>query len=293
MNAVVFVFMQEERLMKKRFCINVMLGAVTAILIMGCGVSEEKLSQAESAKSDLIEAKQKAEQTYLDMVDSSNRDTLDELAGREAEYEDMDISKLNDKKIDELLPQLQELTEQYNQTQSKMDKTLEKETEERKERQKHSSVDVFFVNKTGMNLKSIILRDITQNINSDNYIGDGVTLNAGYTLMGAQLDLYEDSSEWEFVIKDENGTEYNLPSDNLKDIGQDGASIVLKYDSKEGTGSASTGSYVAIKEPEETAESPEGAYAEGEQEAAQDASKEENKDASDSASKEGSGEGGN
>lgn len=239
--------------MSKRIIKNLIVGTVCIVLLCGCGASKEKLSEAEAAMSALLEAKQKAEETYLDMVDSSKADTLDELSAKEAEISEIDITKLNDKKIDELLPQLQELTEQYNTIGTELNKTLDKENEERKERLKHTSVDVFFVNKSGMNLKSIILHDISADIKSDNFIGDEVTLNAGYTLMGAQLDLYEDSSSWEFLITDENGTEYTLPSANLKEISDDGASIVLKYDSKGGTGSAEIGAYVALKEPEEEA----------------------------------------
>ncbi|MCR5404845.1 MAG: hypothetical protein K6E91_13645 [Butyrivibrio sp.] len=237
--------------MIKRKVFYALVGAFFLVLLSGCGASKEKLEEAQSAKSAMIEAKQKAEETYLDMVDSSSRGVLDDLAQHEAELEEVDVSKLNDKKIDELLPKLQEMTENYNTIGTELNQTLDKENEERKERLKHTSVDVFFVNKTGMDLKSIILHDTSADINSDNYIGDGVTLNSGYTLMGAQLDLYEDSKAWEFIVTDTNGTEYTLPSANLRDISEDGASIVLKYDSSSSSGSAEIGAYTAPAEQQE------------------------------------------
>lgn len=249
--------------MKKRKFTLPILAAVLILILVGCGVSQEKLSEAESLKQKMIEAKDRAEETYLDLVDSSQRKTLDELAGKEAELEEIDLSKQNDKRIDELLPQLQELTEQYAYVESEMNKTLNKENEEKKERLKHTDVDVFFINKTGKNLSSIILHDTTEDIKSDNFIGDKVTLNAGYTLMGASLDLYEDSTSWEFLVTDESGTEYTLSCGNLKEIGEDGASIVLKLDSEGGGGSAEIGAYVALKEPEIQTENAEEGASEG------------------------------
>ncbi len=249
--------------MKKRNYTLPILAAALLLVFTGCGVSQEKLSEVESVKQKMIEAKQKAEETYLDLVDSSQRQALDDLAAKEAELEEIDLSKQNDKRIDELLPQLQELTEQYASTESEMNKTLNKENEEKKEILKHSSVDVFFINKTGKNLKSIILHDTSEDIKSDNFIGDKVILNAGYTLMGATLDIYEDSTSWEFLVTDESGTEYTLTCGNLKEIGEDGASIVLKLDSEGGGGSAEIGSYVVLTEPEISQENPEDGASEG------------------------------
>ena len=95
-----------------------------------------------------------------------------------------------------------------------------------------------FLNKTGLNLSKIVLHDMTQDSYSDNFIGDGVLLNDGYTLMGVSLDVYADSSEWELIVTDEVNTEHHLGCDDLKGYSKENTAIELNYDPETGEGSA-------------------------------------------------------
>ena len=98
--------------------------------------------------------------------------------------------------------------------------------------------------------------------------------------MGVSLDIYSDSSQWEFVITDDVDTEYTLSCENLKGEDLEGASVVLSYDSATATGEATLGGYFPQPEPEPTeagaeAEGAEGESAEGEStDAATDATSE-------------------
>ena len=83
------------------------------LLLVGCRPSDEKLAEAEEARNLLLQVKQTAEDTYLDISDTSLRSSLDELAGKEAEIEQIDFTTLSDKKIDEILPTITELTNSY------------------------------------------------------------------------------------------------------------------------------------------------------------------------------------
>ena len=261
------------------------IAAAMAVLLVACGPSDEKLAEAEEARGLLVQAKQTAEDTYLDVSDTSLRSTLDELAEKEAEIEQLDFTKMNDKKIDEVLPGITELTENYQNLGKELSSVLTSETEVKEEKAKHSSIDTYFINKTGMNLSKIQLHDIF----SDNFIGDGVNLGDGYTLMGAALDIYADSSEWEFVVTDDVGNEYTFTCESLKGKELDGASIVLTYDSKEAVGEAVLGGYFpqpeVETEPAEGTENAEGAEGTDGEGAAEEASGE--------ASAEAGAEGGN
>ena len=240
-----------------------LIAALMAVLLVACGPSDEKLAEAEGARSLLAQAKQTAEDTYLDVSDTSQRSVLDSLSEKEAEIAQLDFTKMNDKKIDEILPTITELTESYQNIGKELSGVLTDETKIKEEKAKHSGLEVYFINKTEMNLSKIVLHDISANTYSDNFIGDGVTLQSGYTLMGASLDIYSDSSEWEFVITDDAGTEYTLSCESLKGEALSGASIVLIYDSKEAVGEATLGGYFPEPEPEPDQESTEAA-AEGE-----------------------------
>lgn len=219
------------------------IALIMAVLLVACGPSDEKLSEAEEARSLLVAAKQTAEDTYLDVSDTSQRIALDELAEKEAEIEQLDFKKLNDKKIDEILPGIAELTESYQNIGKELSGVLADETRVREEKAKHTGLDIYFINKTEMNLSKIVLHDLTADTYSENYIKDGVVLQSGYTLMGVTLDIYSDSSEWEFVITDDAGTEYILSCESLKGQSIDGASIVLTYDQAEAVGEATLGGY--------------------------------------------------
>ncbi len=257
--------------MKKNKTITTILITAMAALLVACGPSDEKLAQANEARSLLVSAKEAAEQTYLDITDDSQRKTLDELAAKEAEIEALDFTKMNDKNIDEALPGIKELTDSYQNLGKELSDTLDADTKVRNEKAKHIGLDTYFINKTGMNLSSIVLHDITADTYSDNLVGDDVVLQAGYTLMGTSLDIYADSREWEFVITDDAGTEYNISCEDLKGKELTGVSIVLSYDSKEGTGEAITGGYIpepAAPAEDEAAEgASEGASGEGEADA--------------------------
>lgn len=226
------------------------ISLLMAVLLVACGPSDEKLSEAEEARNVLVQAKQTAEDTYLDVSDTSQRIALDELADKEAEIEQIDFNKLNDKKIDEILPGIAELTESYQNIGKELSNILTDETKVREEKAKHKGLDTYFINKTGMNLSKIVLHDISADTFSDNYIGDGVVLADGYTLMGVSLDVYADSSEWEFVITDDVDNEYILSCESLKGQTIDGASLVLSYDPATGTGEATLGGYFPQPEPE-------------------------------------------
>lgn len=223
---------------KKKILLPIITGALM-LALTACGPSDEKLSEAETARSLLVEAKESAEETYLDISDESLRSTLDELSEKEAWIEALEFKKMNDKKIDEVLPEIKELTDSYQNILGSLSDTLKSETEVKEEKEKHTELAVYFTNKTGLNLKEIVLHDLTADTKSDNFLGEGVTLGSGYTLMGVSLDIYKDSNEWEFIVTDEADTDHILSCDDLRTISSDDQSIVLKYDAATGTGSAS------------------------------------------------------
>lgn len=220
------------------------LPIVTVALILAltaCGVSADKISAAEEARSRLIEAKNTAEETYLDVSDESLKGQLSDLSGQVSEIEALEFGKMKEEDIDGLIPKLEELTGKYETLQGNLSSTLKTETETRAEKEKHTEVSVYFVNKTGLNLTEIKLHDLTRDAYSDNYIGEGVTLGNGYTLMGVVLDFYAGSSQWEFVVTDEADTDHILSCGDLKGEIDNGSPVILTYDSKTGTGTAGSG----------------------------------------------------
>ncbi len=238
--------------MKKKITLLTIAVMVGMLLLTGCRPSDEKLSEAETARSLMIEAKESAREKYLDITDSSMQKSLDELDEKAAEIEAIDFNKYSDKKIDEILPTIIEITTEYQNLQSGFETTLETETKEKEEAAKAIGVGSYLINKTGMNLIEVVLHDITADTYSDNLLGDGVTLEAGYVLMGVVLDINKDSSEWEFIVKNDSNTSFNLSSDSFAGVSEEGISIVLKYDAGSQNGAATIGNYSALEPMEET-----------------------------------------
>ncbi len=226
----------------KKAKIAIMLAAM-AFMLMGCKASEAKIKEAEDARAAMIAARDTAQETYLDITDSSQKAKLDELAAKAAEIESIDFSKMSEKKIDEYLPSVQEVTDSYSNIQSFLDGTLQKEKAESEEAAKNIQIDAYAINKTGMNLTELVLHDVTKDTFSDNLMGEGVVLQAGYTLMGIELEIHADSTMWEFLVKDENGTPYTLVCENLLEQAKDGVSLTLEYDKNTEMGHAVFGHY--------------------------------------------------
>ena len=221
-----------------------LLFTAMTFMLMGCKASEAKIKEAEDARAAMITARDAAQETYLDITDSSKKTMLDELATKAAEIEGVDFSQMSEKKIDEYLPSVQEVTDSYNDLQGFLDGTLQKEKAEGEEAAKNIQIDAYAINKTGMNLTELVLHDVTKDTFSDNLMGEGVVLQSGYTLMGIELEIRSDSSMWEFLIKDENGTPYTLICDNLLEQAKDGVALTLEYDKNTEMGRAVFGSFV-------------------------------------------------
>lgn len=213
-------------------------------LLVGCKPSEDKLTEAEGARDQLLAARDAAEETYLDIADTSMRSELDELGVQVAEIEAIDFTNMSDKKINEVLPTITELSEKYTTVQSKLTGTYQEETAVKEELAKNVQIDSYIINKMGADLSSIVLHDITADSYSDNLIaGDEQSLISGYTLMGVKLEVYTDSSEWEFVVTDTDGNSYNIPCEDLRNVSEKGVSLTFEYDKETDSATVSCGGY--------------------------------------------------
>lgn len=226
--------------MKKR---AIIVASLLMLMISGCKPSAEKLSEAEGYVEQLREYQSAAEEKYLDIADTSMRPELDALGVQAAAVYEEDFSKLSNKKIDEKIPEILLLLGQYEDIQKRLDGTFETETSENEELAKNQQINAYIINKSGFEISSIILRDVTTDTLSDNLIGEGETLADGYTLMGVNLEINTDSSQWEFIVKDSNGTQRVFACESLKDVSDEGVSLVFDYDEAADSGTVSFGGY--------------------------------------------------
>ena len=228
--------------MRKKIVFATILMALT---LVGCKPSEEKLAEAEEARLQLQTARQTAEETYLDIADTSLRSELYKLGVKVIEIEAIDFTKLNNKQIDEKLPEIAAIMEEYSAIQAKLDGTFQNEQAVNAEIAKNVQINAYILNKTGRDISSIVLHDVTRDTYSDDFITEGEPLADGYTLMGVTLEIYTDSSEWEFLVKDDNFTQRSFTCQNLKEVVESGVALTFDYDPETDTGSVTFGSYFA------------------------------------------------
>lgn len=223
---------------------SVLLGVLAMMLLLvGCKPSEEKLSEAENARNQLVQARAAAEETYLDIADTSLRPELDTLGVKVTEIEALDFTKMSDKKIDAVLPTIAELTDSYSTVQGKLDGTYQEEATANAEQAKKIQINSYIINQMGFDINSIVLHDITTDTYSGNLIGDGNILESGYTLMGIKLEVHTDSNAWEFIVKNTTDTSFTLPCESLKDVDPSGVSLSFEYDNDTQNGSVTFGGY--------------------------------------------------
>ncbi len=213
-----------------------------AVLLMGCKPSAEKISQAQGVRDQLVEVRSKAEETYLDIADTSLRPELDSLGVQVAEFADTDFSEVSSKKIDEEITKMTELVGQYEEVQSKLDGTYSEEASVKQEEARHLKINTYIINKMGFDLSSIKLYDMNTDTYSENYLVNGEILSNGYTLMGIVMEVNADSTDWVFVVKSTTDTEYTIPLGDLREL-TDGAALTFEYDNESSIASVSTGGY--------------------------------------------------
>lgn len=208
---------------------------IICMFLIACSASQEKIDEAAQAVETMKQARQAAEETYLDITDDSRKNEINILANEAKELESTDISKLGANKIDSFITKVSELTSSYQSMESDFSAILEQETLEREDRKKKTTYNVYVANRTGMNFSRVVFHDVKKEMSGDNLVGKDAVLPDGYTLMGSWIDIYTDSDEWVFICENEQDEElYYFRCEDLKGRNLEGKTLVLKSDPDSG-----------------------------------------------------------
>ncbi len=208
---------------------------IICMFLIACSASQEKIDEAAQAVETMKQARQAAEETYLDITDDSRKNEINILANEAKELESTDISKLGANKIDSFITKVSELTSSYQSMESDFSAILELETLEREDRKKKTTYNVYVANRTGMNFSRVVFHDVKKEMSGDNLVGKDAVLPDGYTLMGSWIDIYTDSDEWVFICENEQDEElYYFRCEDLKGRNLEGKTLVLKSDPDSG-----------------------------------------------------------
>ncbi|WP_029323760.1 hypothetical protein [Butyrivibrio sp. AE3004] len=214
--------------MKNRFHLYIMI-FLFSIFLSACGLSDENHSKLKNALNDLTTQKDYAEDLYSKLTTEDFKEELSELSEKYNEIKDQDISKLKNNQTDDMILQMETLRDAYKQTFDRMNDELKTEEKAAKEEVKHIEVLCRIENKSGSELSSIILKDVSKSTESKNFLGENKILSTGQILEGAVLPIYSDSTSRSISVTDTLGnvTEYPLDIEDINSAVGSGISIVI------------------------------------------------------------------
>ncbi|MCR4901891.1 MAG: hypothetical protein K6A23_03460 [Butyrivibrio sp.] len=223
---------------------------VAAVILTACGPSKEKLSEVEVELQELESAKELTEETFGNLIDSSYALELSTMDQAVKDLAALEYDKMKDEKIDEIIPTINELTEKYEKIENELLEIAENEKEQAELEGRYTDIQGYIINKTGLTITGIVLEDEEQGTESENVLGEDVTLSNGETFMGAIFEIYAPTDVWNLIITSSDGKEYIATISGLDE--NEKFSITMQTASDNGTFSAIAGSY-AIEESEEDA----------------------------------------
>ena len=191
--------------------------ALCGLLLTACGISEENLNKVTVARDALMEQKEQTEQLNGELTASDFSDEISELSAQYDEFTTINLERLKNKDVDELLPRIEELTASYKDLEDKITSARVSEENEAISNAKQIEVLCHIENLSGSELSSICYKDVAADSATDNYLAEGMTLKNGRILAGVTLPVNSDSSAFCLVVKDtlENTYEYAIDFGDL------------------------------------------------------------------------------
>ena len=172
------------------------------LVLSACGLSEENLTKVTEAREGLIAEKELTEKLNGDLTTDTFFEDIEGLSSQCEEFTEMNLDKLKNKEVEDVITRMGELEEAYKELSDKISKELEAESNAAKENEKHLEILCHIENLSGNELKSICLKDVTTDSTTNNYLAEETTLPNGRILAGVTLPVYSGSSEWCLVVTD-------------------------------------------------------------------------------------------
>ncbi|WP_408069705.1 hypothetical protein [Butyrivibrio sp. JL13D10] len=213
--------------MKKNIITITIISAL--LLTASCRASNENIEKATSVRDSLTQQKELAEDTNGKLTGTSYEDELSELQTQYNLYTGTDFNKLNDKEIQEIIPDMDELSASYTALLDEMNKELSSEDAATLEASKNIEIVCYIANNSGLELSSIILRDNSLGTDSPSFLAEGQTLPSGRILAGVTFPVNTDSASRSIIVTDTQGNEHEYPItiDDPTAVSENGISITL------------------------------------------------------------------
>lgn len=202
------------------------LCALLPILLVGCGPSEEKITQAQALYAQLADLHNQVVEAHKGIADDSLDQNLVALGKKVEQIGQYDLSEFKDEQIDLLMESMRSIMDSYEEYLETINQIKAQETAA-----VLTSIPVTLSNNTEFTFQTLQLYSINDPSQNANVLEDTSGFAPGQTITG--LVIYRDvsSAPWKLVLQSTDGTSHEFEL-AVKGYSESGVTLTLTYDSE-------------------------------------------------------------
>lgn len=196
-------------------------------LMTACGPSEEKIEQAQQKYSQLVEMHNQVVEAHKSISDASMDETLTEISGQIAGFEEFNLAEMKDEEIDALIESMDLVITSYEDALKEINEIKAKE-----DAAVLTSIPVSVENGTSFTFTSLKLYETGDYGAHTNVLEDMNGLLPGQAVTGLMIERDVDNTSWMLTLADTEGAEYEYEL-KVSEYDETGITLKLSYDVEE------------------------------------------------------------
>lgn len=203
--------------------ISLLIVCCISISLIACGPSDEKIQEAQSKYTQLVEIHNQAVEVHKEISDSSLDESLVKLREQIDEVEDYNLQKMSDEEIDTLIQIMDVLITSYNEQLATINDIKDKE-----DAAVLIPISMTIANDTGLSFHMLKLYEKDDIGMHKNILEEMESLAPGQTVIGLVIQRDVDNTPWILELTDSDGTTYEIELP-VAEYGEEGVKASLKY----------------------------------------------------------------
>lgn len=210
--------------MSKKFFLLILTGIVSGIII-ACGPSEEKVTQAQQKYRELIETYNQVVAAHEEIADASLDEELVALKGLVDELKAHNLNEMEDEEIDVVINSMDSLVVSYQEYLQKI-----ADIKAAEEAAVLVDIPVTLFNDTSISFTSVSLYEKGDS-SKENVLINEALFAPGETMEGLMIQRDVDDTPWILELMDEEGTKYTIEIPTA-DLEQTGKTFKISYNAE-------------------------------------------------------------
>ena len=196
-------------------------------LMTACGPSDEKIAEAQQKYTQLVEMHNQVVEAHKNISDASMDDTLTEISGQIAEFEEFNLAEMKDEEIDALIESMDLVITSYEDALKEIS-----DIKAREDAAVLTSIPVSVENGTSFTFTSLKLFETGDYGAHTNVVEDMDGLLPGQAATGLMIKRDVDNTPWMLTLADTEGAEYEYEL-KVSEYDETGITLKLSYDVEE------------------------------------------------------------